>query len=69
MRKLAALARVREGINIKTFKPLYYLEARMSPRRPWLKVASEGKWWTTISAGVARRECASLDGRLRWKLR
>lgn len=65
---LPALTKVSQGINKKTWNPIYYVEARMSPDRPWRLVTDGKKWLTHRSQRAAEREARSLEKRLRAKL-
>ncbi len=62
-----ALTKVSTGVNTKTWAPIYYVEARMSPDRPWRMVTDGKKWCTHRSKAAAEREARSLEKRLRAK--
>lgn len=58
------LARVCTGINTKTFKPIYYVEARFSARHRWSKLTDGKKWLWHRSKPAAEREARSMQRRL-----
>lgn len=64
----AKLARVKIGVNKRTFAPLWYVEARLSPKHQWLMVVDKGKWLTHRTERAAARVANDLNKRLRAKL-
>lgn len=64
----AALTKVSTGVNKKTWTPIYYVEARTNPRRPWCYVTDGKKWVIHRSRAAAEREARSLEKRLRAKM-
>lgn len=64
-----ALTKVSIGVNKKTWAPIYYVEARVNPQRPWGYVTDGKKWCVHRSRAAAEREAKKLERRLRAKLK
>lgn len=60
-----ALARVKTGVNKKTFAPLYYVEVRQTPRTRWCLLTSNGKLVVKRSIKSAEKEAREMERRLR----
>lgn len=58
------LARVKTGINTDTLEPFFYVEARLTPKRPWSYLTDGKKWITHRSRPAAEREATKLHKRL-----
>ncbi len=63
------LTKVSIGVNKKTWKPIFYVEARMSPSMPWRLITDGKKWLTHRSEAAANREAKKLHNKLSAKLR
>ena len=64
----ALLARVKAGVNIDTFNPFWYVEARLNPKARWSLLTDGKKWLTHRTRTAATREAKELQTRLRAKL-
>lgn len=57
-------AKVSVGVNTKTFAPIFYVEARVAPDKPWSFLTDGKKWLVHRSRNSAERECRSMHRRL-----
>lgn len=62
-----ALARVKTGVNTKTFAPLYYIEVRQYPNTRWCLLTNGGKLVVKRSIKSAEKEARTMERRLRAK--
>lgn len=64
----APLARVKAGINLKSYTTFWYVEARFAPGKRWMRVTDGKRWTTHRTRAAAEHEAAELAPRLRAKL-
>lgn len=62
-------AEVKIGVHKKTWAPIYYVEARVSPESPWRLVTDGKKYLFHRSERAATRSARSLNRRLLQKWR
>lgn len=60
----AKLARAKQGINKRTWTPIFYVECRINSSRPWAYLTDGKKWLTHRSEAAAAREAKTMQRRL-----
>lgn len=64
---MVALVRIREGVDFRKWRTVYFLEARLAPDRPWLLVTDGEHWHPHFDREDAVKEAVSIGKTLRRK--